>query len=260
MQRLKAFRPRGWAVAALVVGVAIGGGSATAAKLITGNQIANSSITGKDIKNKSLTPKDFRGSVRGRPGARGQNGAPGAPGAPGLNGAAGLKGDKGDKGDDGEDAFGTLSYSYTSIPGTAASADDGTTQADDRYGFALAVCPVAGQAPTGGGYFSQFDRSYEVQSEAYDFLDDTPTGGGQPGEDGVADSWLAVGYNRFGADDDNGATTDVDEGADTIGAFVACAPAGSASLPTAGLTGRRLKQRFPNLEAELRKRAPRRLR
>jgi hypothetical protein len=59
------------------------GGSATAAGLITGKGIKNSSITGKDVKNKSLTKKDFKGSVRGKTGPQGPKGDTGAPGTPG---------------------------------------------------------------------------------------------------------------------------------------------------------------------------------
>lgn len=55
--------PRRAAVALLIAilsVVLISAGSATAAKLITGKDIKNSSVTGKDIKNSSLTGKDIR--------------------------------------------------------------------------------------------------------------------------------------------------------------------------------------------------------
>src|SRR5688572_15684613 len=65
-----------------IVSPAIGTPSplARAAKLISGNQIANSSITGKDVKNRSLTRSDFRGSVRGPRGLRGAQGPQGPAG------------------------------------------------------------------------------------------------------------------------------------------------------------------------------------
>jgi hypothetical protein len=59
------------AVIALLLTV---GGTAVAAKLITGKDIKNGSLTGKDVKNKSLTPKDFKGSVQGPAGAAGPAG------------------------------------------------------------------------------------------------------------------------------------------------------------------------------------------
>lgn len=60
------------------------GGTAVAARLITGKEIKNASITGVDIKNKSLTARDFRGSVVG------PTGPVGPPGAPGLAGNGAL--------------------------------------------------------------------------------------------------------------------------------------------------------------------------
>ena len=68
------------AAVALCVGA---GGTAVAAKLITGKDVRNSSLTGIDIRNKSLTKKDFRGSIRGARGPQGPAGAPGATGATG---------------------------------------------------------------------------------------------------------------------------------------------------------------------------------
>jgi hypothetical protein len=92
-------------VAMLALFVAMGGTAiAASTALITGKQIKNSSITGLDVKNKSLTPKDFRGSVRGRTGARGPAGPTGPAGPAG---AAGAKGDKGDTGAAGQDLTST---------------------------------------------------------------------------------------------------------------------------------------------------------
>jgi hypothetical protein len=77
------------------------GGTATAAKLITGKDVKNSSLTGADIRNSSLTgsdvkdrslsPKDFSGSVQGPAGPQGAPGPTGAPGAKGDPGTAGLE-------------------------------------------------------------------------------------------------------------------------------------------------------------------------
>lgn len=84
------------------------GGSATAAKLLTGKDIKNHSITqadvkkqsltGKSIKNGSLGLRDMNGSVRkallakGTAGTAGQAGSQGAPGGQGPQGPAGENG------------------------------------------------------------------------------------------------------------------------------------------------------------------------
>ncbi len=86
-------------IIAVVAILAVTGGTATAAKLITGKNVKNESLTGKDIKNGSLGAKELssaaRASLKGQTGATGQTGAAGAPGA---KGDAGAKGDKGDRG------------------------------------------------------------------------------------------------------------------------------------------------------------------
>ena len=52
------------AVAFLALFLAVSG-TATAAKLITGKNIARSTITGKHVKDYSLSARDFRGSLAG---------------------------------------------------------------------------------------------------------------------------------------------------------------------------------------------------
>jgi len=59
-----------------------GAGSATAARLITGTQIQNSSITSKDVRNGSLLRRDFKS----RQLLRGPQGLPGAAGRAGRDG------------------------------------------------------------------------------------------------------------------------------------------------------------------------------
>jgi hypothetical protein len=85
--------------------LAVTGSTATAAKLITGKDIKNSSVTGADIKNKSLGVGELSASARkaltGQTGPAGPAGPAGAKGADGKNGTNGAKGDKGDKGDQG---------------------------------------------------------------------------------------------------------------------------------------------------------------
>lgn len=68
--------------------------TATAAKMITGAQIKNSSVTGADIKNGSITSADLAPGTavtgpRGADGAAGTNGVNGADGTTGATGAAG---------------------------------------------------------------------------------------------------------------------------------------------------------------------------
>jgi hypothetical protein len=59
-----------------------GAGSATAARLITGKQIRNSSITSTDVRNGSLLRRDFRSGQL----PRGPQGLPGASGRAGRDG------------------------------------------------------------------------------------------------------------------------------------------------------------------------------
>ena len=91
-------------VAAAVV--AVGGGTATAAKLITGKDVKNGSLTGKDVRNKSLGVSDLsakaRASLRGQAGLTGPTGPTGAAGAAGAKGDAGAMGPTGPQGEKGE--------------------------------------------------------------------------------------------------------------------------------------------------------------
>lgn len=89
-------------VAALAVFLVVGG-SATAAKLITGKDVKNGSITGADVKKGSLgADKLSRAAVRalqtGKPGAAGAKGDAGPAGAAGQAGATGATGPQGPAG------------------------------------------------------------------------------------------------------------------------------------------------------------------
>jgi hypothetical protein len=72
-----------WALLAILL-LAVSGASATAAKRITGGDVANSSLTGKDVRNSSLTGADIRNrSLDARDfeeSIRGPQGPPGPPG------------------------------------------------------------------------------------------------------------------------------------------------------------------------------------
>ncbi|MDA0168883.1 collagen-like protein [Solirubrobacter taibaiensis] len=81
--------------------VLVTGGTAGAAKLLTGKDIKDNSITSADVRDRSLTPADFNGSVTGPAGPAGPagpQGAPGVPGAPGPKGEPGAIGPAGPAG------------------------------------------------------------------------------------------------------------------------------------------------------------------
>lgn len=125
MKQLLRRRPSPGAVVAVVAVVLASAGSATAARVITGKQIKNSSITSADVKNRSLLGGDFKpgelpAGARGPQGATGAQGPPGTPGAPGAPG------------------FGLLRY-----PQTVTNFSNGES---DQIGT---PCP-AGTFPTGG--------------------------------------------------------------------------------------------------------------
>lgn len=93
MHRVKRYRPSAAMVVALIALFAATAGTATAAKLITGKMIKNSSITSADVKNSSLLSADFK---------PGQIPA----GAQGPQGGQGPQGDRGPEGERGpSDAF-----------------------------------------------------------------------------------------------------------------------------------------------------------
>jgi hypothetical protein len=78
-------------------------GTATAAKLITGRDIARNTITGKHVKDYSLSARDICGSVKGTAGPAGPAGPEGQRGATGAKGERGPQGDRGEKGEAGKD-------------------------------------------------------------------------------------------------------------------------------------------------------------
>jgi hypothetical protein len=94
-------------IAAVGILVLALGGTATAARLITGAQIKDSTITGRDIKDGSISASDLRrdaaDALRGRDGVRGETGATGPRGEPGATGAKGEPGATGPKGATGAD-------------------------------------------------------------------------------------------------------------------------------------------------------------
>lgn len=87
------------AIVAILSLVLISAGTATAARLITGKDVKNSSLTGKDIKNKSVGAKDLSAdvmaSLNAAAGPAGPAGAVGPAGPAGAVGPAGAAGPAG---------------------------------------------------------------------------------------------------------------------------------------------------------------------
>jgi hypothetical protein len=94
-------------IACAVTALLVGGGTATASKLITGKDIRNGSVTGKDIRKGSISENRLSRGLRAKigrtisgspvPGQVGARGPAGPRGAQGPKGAQGLKGDPGPK-------------------------------------------------------------------------------------------------------------------------------------------------------------------
>jgi hypothetical protein len=153
-------------VACTITAIAVGGGTASAAKLITSKDIADGAIQNRDVAAgaismsrlspsvraavaKAGTPgKDGVSGVNGKDGASGANGLNGADGAAGAAGAAGemgirgaqgvqgVQGAQGDKGDKG-DAGARGSQGVAGITGaTGAKGDTGATGAKGDTGAA----------------------------------------------------------------------------------------------------------------------------
>jgi len=92
-------------IACAVVALLVGGGTATAAQLITGKDVKNGSLTGADLEDGSVGFKELTRSARNRaekPGPQGLKGDTGAKGDTGPAGPAGQQGPKGDTGSKGE--------------------------------------------------------------------------------------------------------------------------------------------------------------
>ncbi|MEA2386319.1 MAG: hypothetical protein QOJ22_493 [Thermoleophilaceae bacterium] len=169
-------RPSPALVLALVALFSSLASGATAARLVSGKQIAKGTITGKNVKRKSLTGKhvkdgsllavDFKerqlpagvqgpaGALgaegplgpEGARGAEGVAGADGATGSPGAVGPAGPKGDKGDEGDEGP-------VGSAGAPGAtnAVSRHGSDTNIQASTTITVGVTCDSGERATGGG-------------------------------------------------------------------------------------------------------------
>ena len=83
------------ALAALLV---LGGGSATAAGLVTGRQVADGSLSGRDLRDGSVTQRDLAASAQGTRGPEGPRGLTGDRGPGGARGPEGFPGPVGARG------------------------------------------------------------------------------------------------------------------------------------------------------------------
>ena len=131
-----------WLVVLALSVLAVGGGSATAAKLITGKQIKNGSIKSADIGDGAVTSGDIRnGSIRAgdlAPGATSNiaNSVSAPPGPAGPAGPAGAVGPTGPAGP----------------AGSTGIAEIVTAEATDfNAGEAVANCPRGTRPVSGGG-------------------------------------------------------------------------------------------------------------
>ncbi len=165
-------------VAVCVLVLALGG-TATAAKLITGKNVKNNSLTGKDIKNKSIKSADLSaGAKSALKGAKGDTGAAGAAGPAGAPGAPGAKGDKGEAGAPGAagptawmgKAFGlsetdaAVDYAYVNSPGNASSSGPARALIMPPYAMKATQLRVL-QTKTNGGLAS---RTYTLRVNGED--------------------------------------------------------------------------------------------
>jgi hypothetical protein len=161
------------------------GGTAVAAKLITGNDVKDGSLTGKDVKNgslngkdvkdKSLTRKDFKGSVQGPAGPAGAQGQTGSAGAQGQAGSAGATG-----------PAGLVALQYIEGPTVTLLAGTGVG--------ANVLCPAGTSVVSGGA------RPMTIGPDV--ILDTSiPMDGADP--DAVRDDGWAVSYNNPTASNSN---------------------------------------------------------
>jgi hypothetical protein len=163
----------GTIAAVLLVALLAVGGTATAAKLITGKDVKDASLTGTDVKNSSLTgtdvknssltggdvkdgslsPADFSGSVQG---PAGPAGAPGAPGA---------------KGDPGTSALEVVSESFNEVFIVNSGGQRGLSEVKS------AACP-AGKKAISGGYDLGTDATQNGQARQVTVSASGPATGG----------------------------------------------------------------------------------
>ena len=180
--RVRSIGRSGVAVAAVALCVGAGG-TAVAAKMITGKDVRNSSLTGIDIRNKSLTKKDFRGSIRGARGPQGLAGAPGAAGATGPSGVTGSTGPTGNAGNTGATGA-TGAAGATSVVIRQGSPTNFSSAAP---GVATATCQQ-GERAVGGGV-NVAGEPDNAPTGAAEIIESYPTSGDRRRNADAAGRW-----------------------------------------------------------------------
>ena len=143
LRKLRRFRPSPGTVIACVALVVACTGTATAATLITSQQIKNNSLTTKDVRNESLRGGDVKdGSLRARDFQAGElpRGPAGATGATGPQGAPGPQGARGPQGEPGlsglETVYSESPFDSTSEKSVSATCPDGKRVISTGYDLA----------------------------------------------------------------------------------------------------------------------------
>jgi hypothetical protein len=194
-------------LACVVVALAVGTTTATAASL----------ITSKDIKDGTIKPRDLSDSVRdelkengkrGPAGPQGAVGPKGDTGAPGAKGDTGAKGDKGDKGDVGvADLESDGPYPGATDLGDLTNQGDNSDEVWDNDGLRQTswVQCAPGKTALGGGFHLAADAG-DAAAKAVQVVVSEPTqvAGGQlvndpiDGDDALSikpNGWLVQGFN-----------------------------------------------------------------
>lgn len=192
-------------IALLALVLAVGGGTAVAAKRIASKQIKNNSVKSSDIKNGTLKTKDLSSGavvdLRGAKGAEGPKGATGPKGDAGAKGDIGTAGPAGSAGAPGS-ALGLAQVNGLIIDGDSVVDDDSVNVTDanvtrpsngvycfNGLGFDPRVVVAAIERPNGGQPTAQ-NMTVETLAKT-----ETPLGGDPcPGDE---DASVLV-YNQAG--------------------------------------------------------------
>jgi hypothetical protein len=168
--RLLRFRPSPGTVIACVAVVLACTGSATAATLITGQQIKNNSLTTKDVKNKSLRAGDFKPGDLPR-------------GPAGVAGATGPQGPQGSQGPQGGPGLSAIEYEYAGTSFDSASPKEAeVTCPEGKTAISAGYNIVAGKAGTAPNTLLEVNVDVIGTSGAEGFVEAYET-------DGITTDW-----------------------------------------------------------------------
>lgn len=188
MKLVNRFIPSPAMVVAIVALLLASAGSATAALMVSGQQIRNNSITGADVKQRTLKLGDLSLSARralratgvgSQGGVPGTDGAPGAPGPQGPEGPAGPAGPQGPQGDPGisgfEIKYGVSAYNSLHAKVATANCPAGKTAiagSVDTFGPGSGVVALSEDSPvyTGATPTGWRGRAFETSATASSWL------------------------------------------------------------------------------------------